>query len=385
MCVSPESSPISEDAPATALAEALPLSSEIQSRSPRFTTRTKVFAIGSLVFLAGAISLVWLSNKYFLWPTPILLAVVLLLIAGVIAAYWLRWKWTGLVDYRIARDEQTEIHRGKSLWDWMQLLFIPIVLAGAAVFFNSHNSQVEHEIAADNQQEAMLQSYIDKMSELLLDKNLRNSQTESEVRNLAQTRTVTVLRRLDGERRGLVLQFLKSSGLISAQSEPTKPTIDLAEIDLSMTDLSQANMKSVFLSRAQFEDANFSFAFLDGSVMEETRFVHADLAFSHLNQARLAGASFDHADLFGADLSEADLTSANVDDANLTTAKLIRANLSQANLHNANLTNADLTGANLEGAVLDGSNLLNAKVTDEQLAKCRSKKGASLPNGAISN
>jgi len=385
MSNSPERSPTSEDTPATARAEALPPSSEVQSRSPRFTKRTKVFAIGSLVFLAAAISLVWLSNKYFLRPTPMLLAVVLFLIAGVIAAYWLRWKWTGFVDYQIAKDAQTEIYRGKSLWDWMQLLFIPIVLAGAAVFFNSHTSQVGHEIAADNQQEAMLQSYIDKMSELLLDKNLRNSQTDSEVRNLAQTRTVTVLRRLDGERRGLVLQFLKSSGLISAESKSTGPTIDLAEIDLDMTDLSHANMKSVFLSKARFEDANFSSAFLDRSVMEETRFWRADLAFSHLNEARLADASFDHATLIGADLSHANLSWASVNDANLTSAKLIGTNLSQAHLYNANLSNADLTDANLEGAVLDGANLLNARIKNEQLEKCKSKKGATLPNGAIAN
>src|SRR5438270_2744173 len=79
--------------------------------------------------------------------------------------------------------------RGKTLWDWMQLLIIPAVLAVGGYLFNystsrnernaadKHN-QTEREIAQDNQCEAALQDYIDNMTELLLEKNLRKSGKE---------------------------------------------------------------------------------------------------------------------------------------------------------------------------------------------------------------
>ena len=60
----------------------------------------------------------------------------------------------------------------------------------------------------DNQRETALQTYIDKMSELLLEKHLRTSQPEEEVRKIARVRTLTVLRGLDANRKGSVLQFL---------------------------------------------------------------------------------------------------------------------------------------------------------------------------------
>jgi hypothetical protein len=80
--------------------------------------------------------------------------------------------------------------RGKTLWDWLQLLIIPAVLAVGGYLFNyttsrnerqateqraqvereaaSKRDQTERDIASDNQHEAALQAYIDKISELLL-------------------------------------------------------------------------------------------------------------------------------------------------------------------------------------------------------------------------
>src|SRR2546430_17242879 len=69
--------------------------------------------------------------------------------------------------------------RGKTLWDWLQLLIIPVVLAVGGYLFNYTTSrnernaadkrnQTERELGLDNQREAALQTYLDKMSELLL-------------------------------------------------------------------------------------------------------------------------------------------------------------------------------------------------------------------------
>jgi len=148
---------------------------------------------------------------------------------------------------------------GKALWDWLQLLVIPAVLAIGGYVINltisrseqeatKQRAKTEQEIASDNQREMALQDYIDKMSELLLDKDhpLRESAPEGEVRKIARVRTLTVLPRLNKERKSSVLQFLYESGLI----ETDKQIIDLRGANLSGANLGGAN-----LSEADFRNA----------------------------------------------------------------------------------------------------------------------------------
>ena len=45
---------------------------------------------------------------------------------------------------------------GKTLWDWLQLLIVPVVLSVAAFFFNLATSRREQKIALDNQWETLL-------------------------------------------------------------------------------------------------------------------------------------------------------------------------------------------------------------------------------------
>ena len=65
------------------------------------------------------------------------------------------------------------------------------------------------------------------MAELLLEKKLRTTENK-EVRNVARTRTLAVLRTLDGTRKGIVLRFLKEAGLIDKE----KTIVDLEGADL---------------------------------------------------------------------------------------------------------------------------------------------------------
>ncbi len=100
---------------------------------------------------------------------------------------------------------RTETYQpGKTLWDWLQLLIIPTVLAVGGYVINltvsrgeqeatKQRAKTEREIADDNQREAALLAYLDKMSELLLEKELRKSTEDSEVRKIARVRTLTVL------------------------------------------------------------------------------------------------------------------------------------------------------------------------------------------------
>src|SRR5438876_3961469 len=94
---------------------------------------------------------------------------IALLILCILLGYIFNWSWTGL--------------RQQTLWNWLQLLIIPAVLAVAGYIINltisrseqaateqraqsereavEKHTKTEHEIALDNQREAALQAYID--------------------------------------------------------------------------------------------------------------------------------------------------------------------------------------------------------------------------------
>jgi len=63
---------------------------------------------------------------------------------------------------------------GKTLWDWLQLLIIPLALAVIALWFNRLERKNEQALTSENQQEAVLQSYFDHMSEFLIKKSYEN-------------------------------------------------------------------------------------------------------------------------------------------------------------------------------------------------------------------
>src|SRR5918995_1577197 len=124
--------------------------------------------------------------------------------------------WTGFGD--------------KTVWDWLQLLSalaIPVVLAAAGLWFTAQQEQrqqqienqraeAERELAVQRAQDEALQAYLNQIGTLLLAKDLRNSEEDSEVRTLARARTLTVLGGLDPTRKTEVLQFLVESKLIQS-------------------------------------------------------------------------------------------------------------------------------------------------------------------------
>src|SRR5260370_645908 len=104
------------------------------------------------------------------------------------------------------------------------------------------------------------------MLELLLAKNLRSSTEDEEVQKIARVRTLTVLRRLDAERKGSVLQFLQESGLIGKDKRVIHLTgANLIGANLIGANLSGANLSGVYLSRADLSGADLSKANLSGA------------------------------------------------------------------------------------------------------------------------
>src|SRR5712692_9709064 len=142
----------------------------------------------------------WEQIKQHLVTILVVAIIVVVAIALIIVGY--RFDWTGFNGNNKS---------GKTLWDWLNLLgvlAIPVVVGLGTLWFTSQQGKVNNAVSRDSQNETALQAYIDKMSELLLEKKLRESAEDDEVRKIARVRTLTVLPRLDGRRRRSVVQFL---------------------------------------------------------------------------------------------------------------------------------------------------------------------------------
>jgi len=339
--------------------------------------------------------------------TILILFLIVLAATILIGGYRLNWAWTGLNG-----DKESY----KTLYDWLQLLIIPVVLAVAGFWFNhrerkeaeqraetdqeieQQRAQTERDIAEDNQREAALQAYINEMSELLLHENLRDSEPENEVRNIARVRTLTVLPYLDGKRKCSVLKFLHESKLIVKDNT----IVNVSGADLSNADLSKANITNADLIDVNLAGANLSMCFFKGTTLRYATLEGADLDYIMLTEvdltkANLKGANLENANLTRADFAYADLTGASLFRANLYEANLWRTNLTgvdlyganlygaelyEANLTRANLRESNLIEANLEGTKLDDANLIEAKITDEQFDRVKSFQGIIMRDGS---
>jgi len=292
-----------------------------------------------------------------------------------------RWRWTGF--------------KGKTLWDWLQLLSalaIPVVLALAGFYFSSQQDErqrlsevrrakSEQAIEEQRAQDAALQAYLDQMSQLMLGGKLRDSEEDSEVRTLARARTRTVLARLDGNRKGRVVQFLYEASLIDRE----QPVVSLSDVRLHGADLSHLDLSEANLSGAKLKDANLSSADLSDADLSGAKLKDADLHFSSISGANMSGTYLNSANLSETDSIEADLSGADLSGAKLSGAFLRDVDLRETYLIETNLSDTDLSDANLSDAIIRGANLRDARgVTDQQLEEqAKTLEDTTMPDGSI--
>ena len=294
-----------------------------------------------------------------------ILIVLLLFIGGsifVTYAYEFQLSWTGFNASQGPNVQQYQ--PTKTLWDWLQLLFVPIVLSVAAYWFNRVNSEreqklgilrdkTERAIALDSQRAALLQDYLDRMSDLLIGQKLCDPQTSSEARHVARARTLIVLPQLDDKRKGRLIQFLYESQLLILGTSNCIPlhNADLSGANLSGFDLMGINLTGADLSKTQLKDTNLSEAQLQGTCLHE---------------ADLSGATLRSTNLCNADLSRAKLNGARLQEA-----KLLQANLSQAQFAWTVVTKADFSDAIINGIKIEETAFDDAILSTTQVEKIK--------------
>lgn len=297
--------------------------------------------------------------------------------------------------------------RGKTLWQWLDIFLSPLIIAITGWILTVRLKQIEQQQDIFRGQQEDLQAYFDRMSNLLLNHDLRKSSTDNEGVIICQNLTSVITATASNKQKRQILQFLYSSGLIYRKSVNNfSPLINLKganfdnvfleginlplcylhSISLKYTNLQKANLSKINLENARLEGINLS-----ASILQE-----ANLKSSFLNKAKLYGAS-----LIDTDFRRADLTSANFKKADLHNADFRNTTLTNASFDEATLRNVDFRQANLSKIKFKNTSLFNVNFENvrfkkdnvnveqliSQLQKClkhaKEIENIILPNGQL--
>lgn len=237
--------------------------------------------------------------------------IIFICIVGLVFLYWAAYpnlapEWTGFGAYKLEKDS----YRAKKLWDWFQLLIIPGFLAVGVWVLNKLQKKAEQELETDRQRQTAMESYFDNMTELLLERELRNKESV-EARMIARTRTLAMFKLLDVGRKAQVLQFIYELSLIDKD-----PIIDLNGANLEGVDLEGASLRGAELRGVHFNKAN--------------------LTYVNFTEADLRGSSFEGADFSFANLTKANLTQAKLGNTKRKETKLLDTTFTQTAWENSN-------------------------------------------------
>jgi uncharacterized protein YjbI with pentapeptide repeats len=310
----------------------------------------------------------------------------------VILGYRRRWSWTGLSadpgDPATGRPSAP----AKTLWDWLQLLIVPLVLAVAAFGLNaaqaerdlqSEQGRAEQglQVSREEARERSLHAYIARMSELILDRGLRaggivRPAHRTNVQMLARTLTLVELHQMDGRRKALILQFLWEMALIRQKSRWVRrygsPWWEyVGQLTYPIVNLAGADLRGLRMEGNQLspDKASVGEAIGDrrGAGVHQIR-VGVDLRGTELKGAsfrgtNLANATFNEADVLNVDFDGAYMAATAFEQSCLNGTSFRGAHLGRGGLvpaasivfaegHRVDFRGADLDGADLRSSVL---------------------------------
>jgi uncharacterized protein YjbI with pentapeptide repeats len=225
--------------------------------------------------------------------------------------------WTGFGES--IKDETKEA--AKTLWDWLDLLIIPVVIGLLGWSFSQAEKVKTKKREEERTENEIFESFLQTMTDLIIKNNLHDEPTRQTLA-IARARINVALNNINGARKGQILQFLYESYLVDINP------------------------------KLKLRGANLKDAVLDEIVLGES-----EIRGAYFNKASIENANLKGAILVGCDFSQANLSNSSVDNVDL----------SYSNLTKAKLKNIDLTTVNFEGVTLTGADLRGSKILRTQL------------------
>jgi len=206
--------------------------------------------------------------------TRVLTFIAALLLVGVVLRGY-QYPWTG---FGPVGGEGISIRPQKTLWDWMQLLLMPLVLAIIAFLFTRAQRDRDTKLSSLQRGADALHNYLDYMTRLLVEQDLTDDSLIERASRVAKARTTSLLDQLTGTQKGHLLRFIADSGLLDREGP--------------FLSLERANFQATELEPGLYRNCRLHGVNLDRAVLEHCSFDESDLASSTIMDARLEGADF---------------------------------------------------------------------------------------------
>lgn len=245
----------------------------------------------------------------------------------------------------------------KKIWDWLELLIIPLAIALIGIYFTRTERETEREfnhsklhteinIAKDKSDELKFMDFQDKISNLVIDHKINDLDSLIPVvSTIARARIFTLSHTIDARFKGNLILFIYELGLILKDN----PVVNLDDVHLANTHLFWKNLDEIDLSRALMVESDITSTSFDNAKFKVTIAADSDFRFCSFVDA---------------DLSHALLTNCNFVEANFT---------------NAVFNNSLLYDSKFDDAILDKADLSKAHISEAQLANAKSMIDTKLP------
>lgn len=260
----------------------------------------------------------------------------------------------------------------KTTWNWLDLLFVPFLLAIAAFGLDYQLNRRHHTATQNQTEQERLIEYISEMKELL---QADAKETIEEIRDnnykIMRALTASMLYGInDLTRKKEILRFIYEADLIKSRNckrdtslktkvflhEVNLEKVILGGLDLRCIDLRNTNLKQTNFKNTDLRAANLVGATID----EKTDFLGANLIDTKIDENSFQKNQphiYENWKIvnvlpLSSNEKDRDLTDKKLTNMNLNYAKLINFNLTKADLSNTTIKYADLTGANLTGSKL---------------------------------
>lgn len=218
-----------------------------------------------------------------------------------IATKEIKWIFNKRKKLWIPQHRKRTGFEDRTRWDRLQLFAqvfgafaIPlsiIALIIGVLQFNGQQAATQAQVL-DQQRQTTLDTYIDKMSDLLLTypDHFRVYKQGDQFQEIAETLTFTALRNLDGYRKAYLIRFLEGANLIDTQN----PIIRVFGANLTGVVFAIDYAHPVLDGVSLFEDI------LYGANLSGVSLVRTDLRYTSLQGANLSGTNLDRTYMLGA-------------------------------------------------------------------------------------
>lgn len=173
-----------------------------------------------------------------------------------------------------------------------------------------------------SQRQTLFNAYIDDTSKFLTKQSINHSTIDKTALLYIRTKTLTVLRTLDIQRKRYIVLFLYENGLIREHG------LDLRDADLNNVQLigpyrlDHLYLPGVHWSKATFIDCHLKNATFDRSTMNNARFIRSTLESASLVETGLNSTDFRRTTIVYANFTDAALVGANFLDAEVVQGSL---------------------------------------------------------------